>query len=338
MKDNTNIWDEKNLTDRNPNLSQNEKNDNLDTTIETKNESIKPICEDIGKRKRKCWSKDEINKLRHLYEVDGLCVTELISEFPNRTEDSIHLKITRLKLRHTKIQQTAIWSRLRIGEKNPMFGKSPPTKGHTKETMASLKISSEKIKNNIADKIKNGTYHGLLLAGENNPMYGKSAWNKGLNKHINESVRIGGLKSSVTNKKRYELMNSEEKLVIKNRMAQMGSKCKKKNTFIEIRIQEFLNQLNVIYESNYIKDGFAFDIYIPKHNLIIECQGDYWHMNPVVYKDKKPDNIQKKNIARDLKKIKYLSKNNYRYLYLWEYDIRRNFELIKESIKQELCI
>ena len=109
------------------------------------------------------------------------------------------------------------------------------------------------------------------------------------------------------------------------------------NIIEETKVQDFLNQIGEEYETNYVKDGFAFDIYIKKYNLIIECQGDYWHMNPTVYKNKTPDLIQSKNIERDLKKLKYLTDNKYQHLFLWEYDIRKNFELVKNQIKNLLC-
>ena len=111
-------------------------------------------------------------------------------------------------------------------------------------------------------------------------------------------------------------------------------KCNKKNTSIELKIGSFLNSINETFYSNYIKDGFSFDFYLPTYNVVIECQGDYWHMNPRKYNT--PDNIQTKNINRDNKKLKYLNDNKYKYLFLWEYDIKNNFDDIKEKLKKIL--
>ena len=35
---------------------------------------------------------------------------------------------------------------------------------------------------------------------------------------------------------------------------------------------------------NYVIGTKIFDIFIPKYNLLIEYNGDYWHANPTKYK------------------------------------------------------
>jgi G:T-mismatch repair DNA endonuclease (very short patch repair protein) len=329
------IWEEKNS------IEPSKKNDteielNQQTTIEkTQKEFERKECCDIGK-KRKKWTTQEIEKLKYLYENLGKCKTEIIFEFPSRTIDSIGLKIKRLKLKHTNEQKQKIFSRIRIGDKNPRFGKIPYTKGYTKYTLLCLKKGSIKIKKIISEKIKNGTYHGFKNAGKNNPMYGKPSWCRGLTKETSEILKKSFEKSKKTKIKNYKNLPLNEKLKIKERMAYIGSKCKKKNTSIEIKIQNFLKEININFESDYVKGGFSFDIFIPDKNLIIECQGDYWHRNPLIFKNKKLDKIQKVNIKRDKKKLKYLIKNKYKYLFLWENDIRKNFEFVKCLISKTI--
>lgn len=310
--------------------------ENLEINDITKNIEINSMqnqCENIKKAK-KHWNNDEIDKLTRLYVTEGKSLSELLIIFPNRTIHSIHLKIKRLKLKHSVEQKKKIWAKVRSGDKNPMFGKSPPTKGKTKETMKCLKNGGKKLSNIIQEKVKNGEWG---MKGNNNPMFGKVPWNKGLTKETDIRVKKYGEKGSTTLINNHKNLPDIKKMEIKNRMAYIGSKCKKKNTFIELQIQNYLNEINTEFESNYIKDGFSFDIYLPKFNLIIECQGDYWHRNPEIYKDKLPDKIQTKNIDRDKRKIKYFNENNYRYLLLWENDIRKNFNVIKEKIQKILC-
>ena len=45
-----------------------------------------------------------------------------------------------------------------------------------------------------------------------------------------------------------------------------------------------------------------FDFYIPKSNIIIEVDGDYWHGNMEIYEEKDLKGFQKKRKSRFLKK------------------------------------
>ena len=85
------------------------------------------------------------------------------------------------------------------------------------------------------------------------------------------------------------------------------------DTSIEVKIQKFLKQLNIsFFTHQYIKEiehGYQCDILIPSMNLIIECDGDYWHKYPV---------------GRDIDRIrtKELINNGYRVIRLWENEIK----------------
>lgn len=58
-----------------------------------------------------------------------------------------------------------------------------------------------------------------------------------------------------------------------------------KDTSIETKIQNYLKQLGIdFFTHQYIKEiehGYQCDILIPSMNLIIECDGDYWHKYPI---------------------------------------------------------
>ena len=92
--------------------------------------------------------------------------------------------------------------------------------------------------------------------------YSGEPWNKGLTEQ-DERVKnnIQGLK----NARKYQVLP-------------------KKDTTIEIKIQNFLKQLNIEFLThNYIniEHGYQCDILIPSLNTIIECFGTYWHKYPV---------------------------------------------------------
>lgn len=58
----------------------------------------------------------------------------------------------------------------------------------------------------------------------------------------------------------------------------------KKDTSIEVKIQNFLKQLGISYFTHQymkIEHGYQCDILIPSMNLVIECDGDYWHKYPI---------------------------------------------------------
>ena len=62
------------------------------------------------------WSEKEIELLKKLYLKDGLSLIELTPIFNKkyeRSDNSIHLKIKRLKLNHSKEQISEIKSRLK---------------------------------------------------------------------------------------------------------------------------------------------------------------------------------------------------------------------------------
>lgn len=86
-----------------------------------------------------------------------------------------------------------------------------------------------------------------------------------------------------------------------------------KDTKIEVKIQNFLKQLGIeFFTHQYMKKiehGYQCDILIPSMNLVIECDGNYWHKYP---------------IGRDLDHIRTreLLERGFKVLRLWESEIK----------------
>jgi len=86
----------------------------------------------------------------------------------------------------------------------------------------------------------------------------------------------------------------------------------KKDTTIEVKIQNFLKQLGIdFFTHQYMKieHGYQCDILIPSMNLIIECDGDYWHKYPI---GRNIDNIRTSELLE----------RGFKVLRLWEFEIK----------------
>ena len=67
---------------------------------------------------------------------------------------------------------------------------------------------------------------------------------------------------------------------------------------IEIAMANELTRRNILYEEQVPFHGMFLDFYIPKMNIAVECDGEYWHSLP-------------ENKKRDMKKNKLLLKEGY---------------------------
>lgn len=286
----------------------------------------------------KKWSTEEINHMIELYKIKGQSLSEIcpfFNEKYGRTCSSISIKIKRLKLSHSKEQTKQIKSRLNTGDKNGMFGKVSPMKGLTKENSKMIENKSIKLSNTRKKLYADGLLPNL--SGENNPMFGKLPWNIGLTKESNDSLKIAGEKTSIFRKNEWKNKTENEKMIIIKRLNNAMIQ-KKSPTKIEIKIKNFLDELNITNIKNKKINNFLCDFYLPDYNFVIECDGDYWHANPMFYGDKELTNPQIKNIERDIRKNNMLNEKKIPFLRFWEHDINKNFDFVKNKILIELKI
>lgn len=78
---------------------------------------------------------------------------------------------------------------------------------------------------------------------------------------------------------------------------------------IEIMVESELKKLDFVFYSQYRIFKYLCDFYVPHLNLVIECDGDYWHSRPEV-------------IKRDRIKDEWMKNNDYNIVRLKETDIR----------------
>jgi len=101
---------------------------------------------------------------------------------------------------------------------------------------------------------------------------------------------------------------SEEHIIKRNKSLAKFFKSKEP-TSIEKKVYKELKARHLLFETQKLINGkFLVDAYIPKFNLVIEADGDYWHSIPRVVKKDKAENA-------------YLIKCGYNLLRLPEHEI-----------------
>jgi very-short-patch-repair endonuclease len=89
-------------------------------------------------------------------------------------------------------------------------------------------------------------------------------------------------------------------------------------------VSHIKNKVNKIERWYPISNMFV-DIYLPEKNLVIECQGDYWHMNPQKYSATDYNKTIKRTAAEQWEKDKnrrlYMEYAGYKVVELWESEI-----------------
>lgn len=120
-----------------------------------------------------------------------------------------------------------------------------------------------------------------------------------------------------------------------NKLKQHGDvlRVSPKRSSIERKICEFLDSINVVYETNvrfYSDDKRKYneiDIYIPEKKLGIECNGMFWHS--ISHKERD----YHKN-----KLVTFKEKYNIDLLQFWEIEINDQFDLVESIISYKLGI
>ena len=117
-----------------------------------------------------------------------------------------------------------------------------------------------------------------------------------------------------------------------------GKKVSTPNT-IETKVATILESLNVAFEQQVTIDRYTVDFLIDK-KYIVECYGDFWHCNPHQYTSSYFNRGKKKTAEeiweRDIKRKEQFEKMGYKFLCLWESDIRNNPKIIRSKIKKNI--
>lgn len=87
----------------------------------------------------------------------------------------------------------------------------------------------------------------------------------------------------------------------------------------ERRVKELLDELDIVYFTHHVIEGWNVDFYLG-HKLAIEVNGTYWHG-------------KEKNMRKDVRKLTELMDKGYRVLTI-NYDKKTDFKMVKKQIQK----
>lgn len=109
------------------------------------------------------------------------------------------------------------------------------------------------------------------------------------------------------------------------------------DTSIERWVMAELEGAGLPFEKQFKLGRKLYDLCVPSHRLLIECNGDYWHANPLVYPDDSVlDDTQRQGRCRDRIKTELARKHGYLLLFLWENDIKNRPEVARAKLGEAL--
>ena len=129
-----------------------------------------------------------------------------------------------------------------------------------------------------------------------------------------------------------------------SRIKYMKENPKYKKSEIELKFELFLKSLDFQYEIEFSIQNclYIFDFHITNTNILFEVDGDYFHVNPMMYETANYK-FQIDNQKRDILKQQWCDDNGYILYRFWEHDINVNPEdvilkliEIKKSLKYTL--
>lgn len=189
----------------------------------------------------------------------------------------------------------------------------------------------------FCDDICSSIRHSRIMSGEGNPNYGG----------IFHGKHISGERRSELTKRQFErykeqgkleemmkpvheghkkFFSTEEGKRIRQRNGVLTAKAigSGRSTSIEIKMAEELRRRGIDFVEQYNLDGkFLPDFYIPKYNIIIECDGDYWHSLHKV-------------VERDARKSEYIKSKGISLYRFWESEINESVEACVDIVLAEI--
>jgi very-short-patch-repair endonuclease len=93
-------------------------------------------------------------------------------------------------------------------------------------------------------------------------------------------------------------------------------------TYIEDAVYTALDEIGIKHMRQKRIGRWIADALLKSQKIVVECQGDFFHCNPVIYAEGPIHDIQVNQIERDKRKRAYLEREGYRVIEFWESDIK----------------
>ena len=296
------------------------------------NKRCKVCCQSLNKFKTKnklFWSESEIGLLKQLVSIPNISYKNIYPHFPHRTKSSVKGKLRRLKILFCVDKLTEELKKYKPKYENgkKFWVRNCPKcnteikyvqKGGLKRSIVNNRVCmscrQEKIEKTCLKKY-----------GSKSPLDCKEIFDKTRNTC---EIKYGD--KNHFNIKEIQDKAKETMLLKYGKTAgEIAREKSQSNTRIEIKVLNILNKMNILYKRQYsicennIKRFYDFKI--ENTNILIECDGDYWHSLPEA-------------IINDKFKDELALKNNYKLLRFKECDImKKDFEKsFSELILKEL--
>jgi very-short-patch-repair endonuclease len=252
-----------------------------------------------------------VKKGREWNDMDDNIIKELFSD--KETESLIPL----LSVERTKQAICLRASKLGVKKSKQLLTKTTKKKQHILHTMTHKQAKEWLYAKHWKEEKTMKEIAGIVGISRKNSCYwfdrldvkrrGISEDNKRrYNLMTEESIK----KQTIQAREKLSIIFADEELKSKHMQAIMKNR-KESETKIELLIKDVLISLGLKFEQQKLLGPWQADFYLPDFNLIIECDGDYWHNIPEVKK-------------RDKCKNHWYWRNGYSYIRLKEKEILKD--------------
>lgn len=202
--------------------------------------------------------------------------------------------------------------------------KSKPRNKHSEETLKKMSLKRKEYYANMSYEEKQERLKNFIKAGKVNAIGREVSvetrkkladLQRGRVKSKEEREKLSrSLKGNVPwNKGRKWTDEEKDRIregVIKSGKYGLNTIDSSNPTSIEVKVAEQLEEYNIkyIYQKPICRGHFIVDFYLPEYQLVIECNGDYWHS----LKNRK---------ERDKELESYVKSKGKDILWLWEHEI-----------------
>ena len=208
-----------------------------------------------------------------------------------------------------------------LGENNPMFGKEISEVSNQLRSQSMKRIwetdeHRNKVKNAMSIWYKRAATDGTWIRANDKREH---TCLKKIGKKHNWNGKYGDRQCDIVCIEKYGKLSHE--LRDESRVSKYS------DTSIEIKVAELLTTHNIEYIKQYPMHGFHYDFLLVDFDILIECDGDYWHGFGVLTENLDEPQLQtrKYDKLKNERAIQY----DYRLLRFWEHEIHNeNFEKI----------